>query len=363
MENCEFSMRKMLFFFVYLFVFPLILTCCAGTSKSKGIAFKNEQARNIKTSQSSKTITAEKKFDQRIEDGLIKEYNNNPRDAEIILKLCKYYFNLKKYDLMILYLGKLKNSDQNLYRYAESDFIEKSFTVLHSNLINYVKDKNYDRAITEYLKLINLFPERTELYYEITAAYIKSDKSHTALIYITEIQRRNPEDPYLNAALADLNYYTKNYEAAKGYYERAYGLEQIYYEPYIRFALIHAEAGNFVKAENLFLKTFEAHKEKIDVLYEIAKFYARFYKYDRSIIYYKKMIEFYDADILILIEAAETAILANDNEYAVKLSERILGMDKENISAWMLISRAYTNKGDFIAAYRCSQEIQKLRKY
>ena len=297
------------------------------------------------------------------ENELLKKYKENPKDGKTILELARYYFSIKKYDLMLAYIEKLKSEDRSLYRKAETGFITDSYNALHLNTTVFVKEKNYDRALNEYMKLINLFPERTELYYEIVDLYIKTDKSHTALLYISDIYRRLPEDPYINAALGDLYYLTENKEMSKNYYERAVGVERMYYEPVARLAQIHADAGNFPKAENLLLKTFEFNRDKIDLIYKIAKFYASFHKYDKSNVFYKKMIESFDSDILLLIEASENAILANDNEYAVKLCEKILAIDKANISAWSLLSLAYTNKGDFIAAYRCSEEIKKLRKY
>ncbi|HPG31259.1 MAG TPA: hypothetical protein PLQ81_10780, partial [bacterium] len=158
-------------------------------------------------------------------------------------------------------------------------------------------------------------------------------------------------------------YYSKNYELAKSYYDKADGIEKFYVEPSIRRALIFANEMNIEKAEEIMLKTFEYHPENIDIIHQIAKLYAQFYKYDKSVIFYKKLIEFFDGDILILINAGEAAILANDNDFAIKLSQKILKMDNTAISGWLLLSKAYTNKGDYTSAYRCNEEIQKLRKY
>jgi len=358
------KMKRILLFTCLI---ALIYIYC-GCSGKRGRAVYYPAERTIKKEADSGNISPSKPLSaidryMQDENELLKKYKETPNDGKIILELAKYYYAIKKYDLMLTYIEKLKTGDRNLYRKAESGFIIDSFKTLHLNVVNLVREKNYDRALNEYMKLINLFPDRTELYYEITGVYLKTDKSHTALLYISDLYRRIPEDPYINAALGDLYYFTDNKETAKNYYDRATGIEQFYYEPIVRFAQIHAAAGNYEKAENLLLKTFEHHKEKLDLIYQIAKFYAQFNKYDKANIFFKKMIEFYDSDILLLIEASETAILANDNEYAIKLCERILSLDKSNISGWTLLSQAYTNKGDFIAAYRCSEEINKLRKY
>jgi len=339
-----------------IFLLLLIITAvsCSG-KKNITPAVINNASYNAEEKKSGELLSRE--------DKLLRQYQKNQNNSDAIYELGKFYFETKKYDLLLYYINKLRTVDKKLYKKAEEEYIIKTRADVEKNIKEYVKNSNFEKAVNEYTRLINMFPEISKYKYELASVYIKIEKVHTALLYINDFFKNNPEDIFLNAALGDIYYFSKNYELAKDYYNRSEGIEEYYFEPAIRRALIYANELNLEKSEKIMLNVFDYHKDNIDVIHQIAKLYSKFYKYDKAVIYYKKLIEFFDGDIMILINAGETAILANDNEFAIKLAQQILKLDNSAITGWMLLSKAYTNKGDYMSAYRCNEEIQKLRKY
>jgi len=326
---------------------------------------QNKQTTNI-TNYESENNTKQNQIKEQsaeLEDKLIIQHHSNPKNTKVIQELIALYANRQKTDLVIHYWRKLQQLD-----YKISNIITEKYIVpIEKDYLNRIKTlerkNDFERMITEYTRLINLFPEKTKYYYEITLVYIKLDKLQTIKIQLFELISKFPNDPYINAALGEIYYKEDIFERAQKYFENSIQIFNEYPKPAISLINILSTLDLFEKAENILINIVEKHQNNIEVLHTAAKLYSKFYRPQKAVIYYKKLLEFIDNDILILISAAEQALLANDNKFAIKLSEQILTLDNTNINGWQLLSRAYTQAGDHISAYRCSEEIKKLRKY
>jgi len=165
--------------------------------------------------------------------------------------------------------------------------------------------KNYREMNSSDMKLLNFifFDDSGEVnpkniiaksIFEIIQASVANEKSsanYQFLLFYLSIAN------LLEDNFNEANYYTghiynilKNYSKAEFYYNKVQISHNLYFESQKKIAIMKAESGFFLEAENNLINLLNIYNNNIDLIIALADLYRINQKYEEAIVYYSKSI-------------------------------------------------------------------------
>lgn len=150
----------------------------------------------------------------------VKKY---PKDVDLKIQLSDYYLKLQRYTDAIALYDSIE---------ARTGMIE---TMARQKKEVYMYLNKPEKAIAEIRRLVDLFPEKAEYYYDLFNLYVTLKRNEDALRLLQELIQKHPDDSFALFRLVD--YYISNNEQKKAdeLLERAFSNPNIAAEAKIQF--------------------------------------------------------------------------------------------------------------------------------
>ncbi len=203
---------------------------------------------------------------------------------------------MKLYTTLFFALFFLNSFSQNNHLDSLNQILAKNpndtYTLLDRGLL-YDNKKEFDLAIQDYNKVIELDPTYTEAYYwRGYLNYYEFDNVEQALSDFSKAIELNPEDERAFRERAFVNEDLENYDAALKDYDKAIELDPtnsnvVYWRGHLYFY----DLDNNEQALSDFSKAIELNPEDARAYNKIGEIYRKRFNYDLALFNYNKAIE------------------------------------------------------------------------
>ena len=225
----------------------------------------------------------------------------SPNNTDVFHGLATVYENINQLDLAENYLIK-------------ATITKPDFWLVFNKLgAFYLSHGAYQKAIEQFEKALTLTPANAWLYSNLGTSYWylgKIDKTIGMFQQALNLQ----EDYSTYANLATLYFYQQNYKKSQSMYEKALALDSHDFRVWGNFALTQILTGsqkqkainNFKHALNLALEHFKLNHQDIELITNIAAYYAWLDNRQESLYYLTQAIELSPNDLEVLFQIAAT---------------------------------------------------------
>jgi tetratricopeptide (TPR) repeat protein len=230
----------------------------------------------------------------------------------------------------------------------------------------YAKEGEYDKAISDFNKAIELNPRYADAYNNRGAAYAKKGEYEKAISDYSKAIELNPRyaDAYYNRGLA---YYGKGeYDKAISDFNKAIELNPIDADAYYNRGAVYAKKGEYEKAISDYSKAIDLNQKDAEAYYNRGLAYYGKGEYDKAISDFNKAIELnpryadaYNNKAWILSTCPE--VMYRDGVKAVELAKRALELDT-NVGFLDTLAAAYAEAGRFEDAIMTQEKAITLSK-
>lgn len=190
-------------------------------------------------------------------------------------------------------------------------------------------------------------PDEAQLKIDRAGTLLELGEEDEALLLLTDV---HPEDEeYVQALLALADYYQQSGMAEAALTKIKEAQTIVPHEPVIRFAYAELllEAGKYGEAARLYLELHEQVDEigGVNIVSRLAETYSAGAAYEEAIPFYEKLLE-ENASPDTLFGAAFAHFQSGHAERAVPLLDRLIDMDPDYFSAYMLAGQAWVAVGE-----------------
>ncbi|MCK4759269.1 MAG: tetratricopeptide repeat protein [Candidatus Aminicenantes bacterium] len=243
-------------------------------------------------------------------------------------------------------------------RQARPDDIE-----VHSILASvYDSQRDFERAILAYEKVISMDASRDKAYYGMGMVYIKMRRFEKALPYLEKAVELNPiyKDAfyYIGSALQDLKKFESAADAYKKYLESN---PENAWEAYYRMAVCYVELENYDEAIAAFQASMKEKPDEVRIGYDLAQVYERSKQYDKAEETYRKISQVMPEDpirpyrvMLMMYDKAKMP------DKAIQIAVEITQMDPNNYEAFYNLGYMYMNTKKYNAAIAAFSKAMEL---
>ena len=240
---------------------------------------------------------------------------------------------------------------------------------VHSLLASiYDRQRNFERAIISYEKVISMDSSRDEAYYGLGMVYVKMHQYDRALPLLEKAIGFNPdyEDAYyyIGNSYQEANKFDKAAEAYAKYLE--FKPENIW-EVYYKLGVCYSELGQFDKAIPAFEEAIKEKPQEVRIVYELAQSYEKSKQYDKAEETYKKISQLTPEDpirsyraILMMYDKAKMG------DKAIEVAKEIANMEPNNYENFINLGYMYQNAKKYneaIEAFKKAIELNPGYEY
>ncbi|MDR1507069.1 MAG: tetratricopeptide repeat protein [Treponema sp.] len=184
----------------------------------------------------------------------------DPGNADARYMLGKAYLADKK-DNLALAEFKVITESGNLGEHTPEEEFRRELARL------FVRNKQGEEALKEYILLIKLNPQKAEYYYEAGKLFTARNRSDMAVNYLKKASELSPRDPAVHLELGTLLYKGKNLAEAKSALERSLKLKYSA-EAYYYLGKIQKDGKDFQSAISTFEKAARDQSLRLRALLE-----------------------------------------------------------------------------------------------
>jgi len=240
---------------------------------------------------------------------------------------------------------------------------------VHSLLASiYDRQRNFERAIMSYEKVLSMDSSRDKAYYGLGMVYVKMRQYERALPLLEKAIGLNPnyEDAYyyIGSAYQEASKFDKAAEAYAKYLE--FKPENIW-EVYYRLGVCYSELGQFDKAILNFEEAIKEKPQEVRIVYELAQSYEKSKQYDKAEETYKKISQLTPEDpirpyraILMMYDKAKMS------DKAIAVAREITNMQPNNYENFYNLGFMYQNAKKYkeaIEAFKKTIELNPGYEY
>ena len=230
---------------------------------------------------------------------------------------------------------------------------------VHSLLASiYDRQRNFERAIMSYEKVLSMDSSMDKAYYGLGMVYVKMRQYERALPLLEKAVGLNPdyEDAYyyIGNAYQEASKFDKAAEAYAKYLE--FKPENIW-EVYYRLGVCYSELGQFEKAIPAFEEAIKEKPQEVRIIYELAQSYEKSKQYDKAEETYKKISQLTPEDpirsyraILMMYDKAKMS------DKAIAVAREITAMQPNSYENFYNLGFMYQN------AKRYNEAIEAFKK-
>lgn len=184
-------------------------------------------------------------------------------------------------------------------RYTEQQLQEMYSTALSSH-----QNEDYEKAISFYTELTSLFPEISELQYNLAHCYLEIEEYAKAVKHLLIFTELSPDSHEVYSLL--------------GYCEKC--------------------SQNIENSIQYYLKYLESFPDDIDILYNLGNCYKDSHSYQNAITFYKKGLEHNSSHLSIISNLAYVLHKTGNEEEACIYFQKLLTLAPDNSSARHMVT-------------------------
>ncbi len=219
---------------------------------------------------------------------------------------------------------------------------------------------NYDEALRNYSKCIELDPECELINYFIGVTYFELENYPEAGVYFQKELKQRPKSHNTTYLLGITYLKLGNSQQASACFNRAIKLKPDYVKAYIGMSSAYRLSGNYKQAEKWTMQPIKAKKDTADVYFELGEIYLGTQNYDLAEENYRKAIA---KDPMLsdgYINLSKVLIAKEKNEEAFKLLTRAEKYHPQNIKLMIQKAIAVSNQKKYKEALKIIEEIEKI---
>lgn len=219
---------------------------------------------------------------------------------------------------------------------------------------------NYDEALRNYSKCIELDPECELINYFIGVTYFELENYPEAGVYFQKELKQRPKSHNTTYLLGITYLKLGNSQQASACFNRAIKLKPDYVKAYIGMSSAYRLSGNYKQAEKWTMQPIKAKKDTADVYFELGEIYLGTQNYDLAEENYRKAIA---KDPMLsdgYINLSKVLIAKEKNEEAFKLLTRAEKYHPKNIKLMIQKAIAVSNQKKYKEALKIIEEIEKI---
>ena len=219
---------------------------------------------------------------------------------------------------------------------------------------------NYDEALRNYSKCIELDPECDLTNYFMGVTYFELENYPEAGVYFQKELKQRPKSHNTTYLLGITYLKLGNSQQASACFNRAIKLKPDYVKAYIGMSSAYRLSGNYKQAEKWTMQPIKAKKDTADVYFELGEIYLGTKNYDLAEENYRKAIA---KDPMLsdgYINLSKVLIAKDKNEEAFKLVTRGEKYHPKNIKLMIQKAIAVSNQKKYKEALKIIEEIEKI---
>jgi len=211
---------------------------------------------------------------------------------------------------------------------------------------------SYDEAtirdsLTEYRMLLAQSSDDIEVMLETAQVLLRLKMSAEAAVMLTGIHRRDPSNPTVLAAMADIECGRGHAKACRGLYLDALRAAGDRPDLKLRFADRMNTWGDFYKAESLYREHIAGHPADRETALKLARTLASSQRYEESEDIYRALIKSGYKDAAVFTGLAGTRLLEKDFTGSERYAKEALDIAPENTEAARILAESFVSSGKY----------------
>lgn len=203
------------------------------------------------------------------------------------------------------------------------------------------EQNNYDVAIDNYKKAIDINPELSEAYYNLGVAYSKKEEIETAVTYYEKAIAIDPEFTEAYYGLGFLYFKGGEFQTAIIYYKKAIAIDSEFIEVYINLANVYSIKGEIETAISYLKEAIVINPEYADAYINLGNAYSEKGDINASIASYKKAIEIEPENSDAYVNLGMSYSDKGDIEAAISSYKKAIDINSENGNGYRCLGDAY----------------------
>lgn len=185
-----------------------------------------------------------------------------------------------------------KNFDAAINNYKRAIELYPEYGMPYANLGNVYKNRgDFETALAYYKTALKLNPKFTDLYVNIGNVYYGMRDFETAFSYYRKASILNPNSSTIYTSLGNVYNERKDYDSAISYFKKAIALYPGSSETYYNLGNAYYNKDEFESAINYYQKAININPKNFTVYMNIGNAYSRKQEFDLAITYYKQAIK------------------------------------------------------------------------
>jgi tetratricopeptide (TPR) repeat protein len=274
----------------------------------------------------------------------------DPKDAEAAMRL----FVIKARENKKLLSPD--NKDLLLIYTLNPNLISTNFYLA----LSYKLAGNYQKAIEQYQKILEISPRNISIYAEISNAFVEQEKWEEALTWLDKADEIQPNGFQVQIHYANFFIRKKEYKKATEYLAIAKKIQPKSTIPYEAFANIALREKNFEEAISNFQKCIELDPKKGSFYIQLGNVYKQKGEMPLALLNFQKATRIEPKSVQAFENLALLHLDMKRYDQAIKAYEKCIDLEPNNSYYLRSIAEVYIEKEDYdsaISYYNKAQEI------
>lgn len=256
---------------------------------------------------------------------------------------------------------------QNYYKNNELDKSRELFEKLNKNsksaeILNYLglfelNDNNYEDAINYFTKACDSDDKNPEYLYNLASSFFLKGWLDEALKYFNKAICFAPNDVNYHYAIAYLYYHQNKYDKAISELNFIKKINPSHNLSNILESMILAKKGDLLTAKSMLENIIKENTEDDFAYYALSQIFKELAQKDLAKKYIEIALKIKPASLEYLSELADIELSLKNYDAAIKIADKILGINKRFISGYVYKAKIYLEKENYDELYEIAQQI------
>jgi len=237
--------------------------------------------------------------------------------------------------------------------------IKKSLDYTEAGKVDFA-NKNYESAIANFKKSINLNPNNYLNYFLLASSYEKLGDEDKAIKFYRKSLSLNPKNSDVFRLLGGVYYRIGEYEIAIPQFKKAIALNPADYLTYLDLGNLYLQLGIYERAVNTFQKTLALKYYDYRTFYGLGLAYYKQEDYRNAYLNLKQAYSLKPNDKAVTYYLLNTMNALGLYDESIQLAKEKLATEKNNSHYIRIISISYFMKNDLSNAFENAQTAAKI---
>ncbi len=180
----------------------------------------------------------------------------------------------------------------------------------------YMKEENYEAAISEYIKVTDLKSQDMDSYYQLSIAFNKNNQNEKAIIILQDILKQMPENEKATYLLGDIYFEQQMYKEAVSVYMAALRYHPSSFELYYNVGMAYTMINDFQRAKEFYEKAAEINTLSYNAKLNLGQIALIYGDLDEAENYFRQSLKQEDLEAGSYYYLSQIAILKGDEDRA-----------------------------------------------